>query len=352
VATDAPKPECVDPALGTFATTCCFGDATAAERAAFERHLMECHACRLEVQRLERAIRLLREDSSVTQTLSVQEMSSVLGMSGSLDQPFAGHRRHVLVTSALYALYYAVSVGVEIGYWWDRLGPWALVAAPLAFLWIFASTVGALAVGCRAVRLGRGGFSRAALIMLAATAVLCVAVLPWFPEQPTVQATFQTYPARLGYLKSVFYAWWIAPVFVIWPLAVVTRLQRQLTLGRYQGVLSLLTGDTRALPPRDVRYPPVWALIGYLGVLFVYNWVGTSHLFDHLVPAPDQALFMGLVMLRGGLWLGLPALAIWWYAGSLNEIKRECIAVLSFAGGPLRDTRTASVSTTDMSNLR
>jgi hypothetical protein len=332
---------CVDPVQAELATPYCFGEATAAQRDAFELHLLECDACWREVQRLDDAVRVLRADLSLAHALTVREMSGLFGMSASLDQPFGGHRRHALVASAMYALLYAVPVFVEIGSWWDRLGRWGAIGFPLVFLWMWITTAVALEVGVRAVRQGRGGFWRALPIMLAGTAVVSAAVVPGLPPVPTVYATFQTYPANLAYLKSVFYAWWVGPVFMLWPLYVVTMLQRQLAAGHYRGVLSLLTGDHRALPPRDVRYPPVWALMVYLAALFVFNWIGTSHLFDHLTEAPYRILFMALVMIRGALWLGLPALCIWWYAGCLSEIKRECIAVLSFAEGPsVSESRT------------
>ena len=106
-------------------------------------------------------------------------------------------------------------------------------------------------------------------------------------------------------------------------------MQKELAAGRSERVTALLGGDHLAVPPRGVRYPRVWALTVYLGGLFVFNYVGVNHLFGALSDDPFKGLFMSLVLLRVTIWLVLPACCLWWYAGCLADLKRECLALRS-----------------------
>lgn len=324
------KTGCTNPALAELATAYSFGDATDREARAFEHHLHECDVCWARAQRLGAAVRTLRADRRLAQTLAVHEVAGLMGMSAALDQPFGGHRRHALLGSALYASLYAVPVLVEVAYQWDRYARGALLTAPVVFAWVFASTLFALAACARAVRTHGLGFFRSLLLMAGATVLLCAALAPFSPAGRTVEATFTTYPVALGYLKSVVYAWSVGPVFLLWPFYFVLILQRHLATGRSREVYSLLTEAPEALPPRGVNMPRVWALMLYLAGLFVFNWVGVAHLFDALVDGPYTSLFMTFVMTRAALWMLLPIVCLWWYQGCLNELKRECMAVIAF----------------------
>lgn len=86
-----------------------------------------------------------------------------------------------------------------------------------------------------------------------------------------------------------------------------------------------------ALPPPGLRYPPVLALVVYYGGLFIYNWLGLSHLLDNLTPTPYTTLFTALLA-RVSVWLALPLVGIWWYQGALDELKREAIAAARLSG--------------------
>lgn len=163
----------------------------------------------------------------------------------------------------------------------------------------------------------------------ASLVMLCAAVLPFSPTDPMTQASFGTWPAHFAYLKSVFYAWLVGPVFVLWPFHFVVVMQRQLSDGRYRDVLALLTNDTMSVPPRGTRYPRVWALLAYLAGLFLLNYVGVNYLFGGLQAGPYRTLFMSLILVRVTVWLTLPAICIWWYSGCLSELRRECLAVRS-----------------------
>jgi hypothetical protein len=325
---------CPDPETSELAAPYCFGDATEDEARRLEQHLLECEVCWAEVQRLETAVRVLRSDRRLARTLAVGEVAGLLGMSAGLDRPFAGHRRFALAAAALAASLFAVPVLVEVAYEWERYRVLALVLTPAAFVSMFAAVLGALSLDVRLVRNGRGGLGAALAALFAATALLWLSTWPLFGGERVVQASFQTFPLHLGYLKAMVHAWMVVPVFLLWPAHAVLVLQRELPRGRHAQVAALLTGDRAALPPRGLRYPRVWALAVYLVAVFAFHWVGASHLFDNLAPGPHAALFMGLVMLRTGLLLALPVACLWWYAGCLDELRREALAVVSFDDAP------------------
>lgn len=321
---------CIAPAVSELLTPYCFGDATDSQRLAFELHLVECDACWREFQRLDSAVGALRSDMTFAHTLTVSEISGLLGLSARLEQAFGGHLSHAVVASAICAGLYAVPVLVEVAYQWEQFRPTAVVAAPLVFLWGFGTTLLALGLQARAVRAGAPAFNRALLTMMAAAIVLCAALLPALPAGPTVEATFQTYPTQLGYVKSVFYAWLTIPVFVLWPYHFVLTAQRDLADGRHKQLMALLEDDRGAVPPRGALFPRLWLLVVALTGLLIFNWVGVSHLFEHLLPSPHRGFFMALVLTRVSLWLALPIACVVWYARCLNELKREAVSVIAF----------------------
>jgi hypothetical protein len=332
VSTRSSDSRCVQPELAELATPFCFGEATDAQRDAFELHLMECDACWQAVQRLEQAVGMLRADMTLAHTLTTKDIASVLGMSAALDRPFGGHARHAVTAAVMYALLYALPLLVEVAYAWNLYGRTALIVAPFVFVWMFATTLGALAVCVRDARADVRGFVRPLFLLIGASAVFCAVLVPLAPSAAVTQASFQTWPANLAFLKSTFHAWLVAPVFILWPFHFVLVMQRQLALGRYERVVKLLTRDSYAVPPPGVRYPAVWALGLYFAGLVTYNWLALSHLFDHLAAGPYKNLFMALVLARVAIWLALPVICIWWYQGALDELKRESVVVTSLCG--------------------
>jgi hypothetical protein len=52
-----------------------------------------------------------------------------------------------------------------------------------------------------------------------------------------------------------------------------------------------------------------------------------NNLFSALMDGPHKNLFIALVLVRVTAWLALPVLSLWWFASSLNELTRECVAV-------------------------
>jgi hypothetical protein len=333
-----PETRCVSPDLADLAVPFCFGDATESQRQAFELHLMECDACWQEVRRLEQAVGVLRADMSLVHTLTPYEISRLLGMSVLLERPFGGHARHAGLIGVLYALLYALPVLVEFAYAWDRYGRIATIAAPIVFAWMLGTTLLALAVCVRDVRAGRGGFLRALLILAGASAVYCGVFVSFAPKTPLVEASFQTWPVNLAFVKSTFHAWLVAPLFMLWSFHFVVLMQKQLTEGRYRRVLGLLVGQPEAVPPPGGRYLPVWLLVVAYAGIFIYNLAGLSHLLDNLIAGPYTNLFIALLLARVAVWLVLPALCIWWYQGALDDLKRECLAATAFDDSDAPDT--------------
>jgi hypothetical protein len=229
------------------------------------------------------------------------------------------------------ALLFAVPVVVEVAYEFDQFGRLAMTLAPVVFAWMLAANLATFWLSARDVRTGAAAFWKLFLLHAVAIAVLCVGLLPLLPVDPTVDANFQTYPVRLGYLKSVFYAWLVGPWLIFWPFYFVLAMQAQLTHGKHRYVLNVLDREKAVVPPRGLPFVPAWVMACYVVGLFVFNWVGVSHLFDNLRPSPHMTLFMTSVLIRVTAWLSLAAVGTLWYWISLTELMRECLAVLSLA---------------------
>jgi hypothetical protein len=324
-----PAEECPEPIQTALVEPYCFDEVTEEERQRFEAHLLRCDHCWREVQHLQAHVGMLRSDRQLAETVMTPEVLGVLGMSGALDRLMAGHGRYVLLASALYALLFAIPVVAEVAYQFDRFGRLAVLLAPPVFLYVAVTALAAFWIDVWAIRAGTNGFTRSLAVLVLATVVLCLLLLPLLPSAPTVAASFQTYPVRLGYLKSVFYAWLAGPLLVLWPFHFVVTMQAHLAGGRYAQILGVLNRDKTALPPRNTPFIPVWVLVWYVVGLFAFNYFGLTHLFENLQPGPYMSLFMTVVLIRVTAWLLLAVIAVLWYANSLTELKRECQAVLS-----------------------
>jgi hypothetical protein len=326
MAPETADPPCTNPEARQSLTAYSFGELSDEQRFAFALHLVECDACWRDAQTLGGCVDALRHSPALRAIPPTPEVFSVLGVSGRLDQPFAGHVRHAVTAGSLFALLFAVPVVVEVAYQFDRYGATAVPLAVLAFAWMLSGTLAGLWQAAKGARHGTGGIGRSLVIWALATAVVSLALWPFFPPSPVVEASFGTWPANLAYLKSVFYAWLVGPLFLLWPFHFVVAMQRELARGRHRAVLGLLTGDKAAVPPRGTLQPNVWALGVYLAGLFVFNYVGVNHLFGALDPSPFGNLFRALVLLRAGAWLLLPSICLWWFVSCLNELKREAVA--------------------------
>lgn len=322
---------CAEPALSERIGPYCFGDLGEQDREAFERHLLSCDACWREVERLLAGVSVIRGSRDLLRRAQSPDVVGVLGLSGRLERPFGGHVRLAATASVLYALLFAVPVVVEVAYEFDRYGNLAMALAASALVWMLGTTLATLAVDVRHVRRGETGVRFGLSAMAASTVLLCALVVPLLPDRPTVVASFGTWPSNLGYLKSVFYALLVGPVFMFWLFHFVVVMQQQLKGGRHAEVLSLLSGEPRAVAPRGVGHPSVKILTACIVLQFVLNYFGVNNLFSALAPGPYTNLFVALVLVRVTIWLALPVVCLWWFSGSLNELKREAAVVESFS---------------------
>jgi hypothetical protein len=292
-------------------------------RGQVDAHLQECPVCTEELARLASAIRVLRRDPHLQLPLRTRDVASVLGLPGRLEATFAGHVGFVVCAAALFAWLHAVPVVVEVAYDFEHRGTTAVFAATGAFVWMLAGTLGGLWMAVRDIRRGESGVAKGLGVWAAAAMLLCVMLWEILPDHPTVEASFGTWPANLGYLKSVFYAWLVGPLFLFWPFQFVLSMQRELARGRQTAVLRLLSGDAAAVPPRGTLQPPLWALAAVLAGLLVFNYIGVNHLFAALEPDAQANLFRVLVLMRAGAWIALAAACLWWYGYMRTELKRQ-----------------------------
>lgn len=320
--------DCKAPWLDQARAHYCFDEATAQERSDFEVHLLECDFCWQEVQRLDAAIGLLRHDKALVESELTTAVLDSFGISAKLQNRFAGHTLHVLSACGIYAALYAVSVALELAYQFDLYRVLALVAAPLVFTWIFASSCLALGILQSQLVKRRRGSLAWAMVILAGAALLALAGMSYFlPPHPVTQASIQAYTARAAYLKDVVYYFPYFCVFVLVPFHFVLALQRELREGRHLQVHNLLSSAPAAVPPRSTIYPKFRILGGLFVLVMTVGLIGLAHLLDHLLPSPFAGLFQQLIWIRFALFFfsGMEALA--WYHLALNEVKREAIVL-------------------------
>jgi hypothetical protein len=319
---------CRRPDLNRSVTAYCFGEATASDREDFEAHLLECDFCWAEVQRLGRAVRLLRSDRQLTRSVFTVQIATCLGISGKLRRPLGGHWIHVVVASALYALLFAVALPLEVAYQFDRYGRQAVEVSFVLFAWVFLTTVLAVFVDWRAVISGvRTGLLYSIGCAFASALVLYLAVHPFLPAKPITEATFQTYTAQSAYLKSVFYYLPYAFVFVFTPFHFVLAMQSEFAAGRHGLGFGLLTGSRPAVPPRGAIFLRLWVLGGLLLLGTIASIIMAAHLLDNLKQGAYTNLFVHILQLRWGLYMGLGIEALVWYYFALTELKREALAI-------------------------
>jgi hypothetical protein len=320
--------------LKALLTPYCFGDATEDERRAFEVHLIECNDCWSEVRRLDSAIQTLRTDRSLFRRLVTGSTFGFFGLSGAVGRPFGGHFWHALLSCLLYALLYAISLLFETMQF-GRLHPltwW--VAGALVLPWMFASALLALLVDWRLTIQGRtSGFFAGIGIFVLGVIVLLTGTSFFFPQWPTGNIDLHAYPPQIAYIKDVTYYYLpFALAFLLLPFHFTVAVQEDVRSGRHRSMFALLTGDKAAVCPRGAAFPKVWLLSLVLAALALYFSVLTNVLFDRLNRGADTSSFMFLIQLKNLALVALGVECLIWYSRSLDELKRECVAVLRDLG--------------------
>jgi len=322
------SPLCRRRDLNRSVTQYCFGEVSESERQVFEAHLLECDFCWAEVQRLGRAVRMLRLDRRLTRSIFTVEIAASLGISGKLRQALGGHWVHAAVASVVYALLFAVALPLEVAYRFDRYGKQALQISILLFAWIFLTTVLALFLDWRAVTSGsRTGLLHSIGCASVSALILYLAVHPFLPPKPITEAAFQTYTAQSAYLKSIFYYLPYAFIFIFTPFHFVLTMQSEFAAGRHGLGLGLLTGSRPAVPPRGAIFVRVWVLGGLLLLGTIVSIIMGSHLLDNLAQGAYANLFVHILQLRWCLYMALGLESLVWYYFALTELKREALAI-------------------------
>lgn len=319
---------CLSPEINRRLAAYCFEDLSESERRLFEAHLLDCDFCWAEVQRLSAAVQAMRSDKDLLRSLSVADVSSVLGISAKFDWRFGGHTPHVVLSSMLYALGYAVLLLVEVAYAFENLGTMALKLAPVVFLWISCTSILALALEVRSVREGRrNGLLVSIGVFSAAAALLYAWICQFLPTSAITQLRIQPYTAQAAYLKGIRYLLPLAILYIAIPFHFVIVMQRELREGRHRLSLGLLSGEKWAVAPVGAFYISIRTLWIVLVLALLASIPMAAGLFGNLVPGPQLNLFSNLLQLRWVLYFGLGVECLAWYSRALNELKREGVAV-------------------------
>lgn len=325
---------CTAPALRALLAEYCFGDLDETRRASVEAHIIECDVCWSEVRALETSLHALRSKRNLVRTLLTPGVIGLFGYSGRLQQPLGGHLIQVCVVSLLYGVIYALSALFEVAYEFQRYGVSALMFAGLFMLPWVAGTLGlALMADVHLTRRNRSsGLLASVLITLAAAAVGAVAAWFFLPDRSITLSTVPAYPAQAAFVKDIVYYVPMGIVFVVIPFHFVVVLQQRLQQRRHADVFGMLSGRAMHPVPKGTFYLRVWHLAAVLGLAGFASLYLTTNLTDHLRPSGNMALFLTLIHVRTAFYFGLALECVVWYSRLLEEIKRECVAVLGLLG--------------------
>lgn len=226
----------------------------------------------------------------------------------------------------MYAGLYVVMLLLEIAYQFNTYGRTGLKVAPIVFLWVFATSVLALAVDWRQTATGKAhGLALSVSVFLAAAGLLFAAIWFFLPEHSITESGAASYPAQASYLKDICYSQPLMLIFLAPTFHFVVALQRELQLRRFRPTLELLTSGRFGMAPGGTIYPRFWILALALMIMAGVSVYLTSSLLDHLQPSPYKNLFINLMYLRLILHFGLALKCVSWYHRATEELKRECL---------------------------
>ncbi len=239
------------------------------------------------------------------------------------------HAVHALASCLIYASLYALTLIIELTYQFDRFKSLAIVAAIGTFLWILISSVLALVLDHKLAQSERTtAFATGLAIFLGSAGSAYLILRPFLPDSSSVAAKFQTFTVQSAYLKDVCYFLLLVCIFWLPPFHFVASLERGIAAGKHKSCLSLVHREKHAVRPRGAIYPNPSILLGLWLAIVVGGIFMLFHLFDNLKPSPHMNLFMQLVLLRTILYFVFGTECLVWYYGALDEIKRQCEAVL------------------------
>jgi DNA-binding winged helix-turn-helix (wHTH) protein len=236
------------------------------------------------------------------------------------------HIWHLFTACVLYASLYGIALFVETAYQFDRYKALVLRISPLAFTWILLTSIAGLVVDQKRTIKGRAdGLGLSLLVFIVAGGILYGALSPFLPSVPVTEAQFQTHTAQAVYLKEVCYFCILATLFLIIPFHFVVTMERELSQGKQESVIAILTSNARSVLPTGTFYLKPQILGFFLALITLWALIVRAYVLDQLVPGPYMNLFMGVYYVRLLLFLGLPAYCLAWYFRAINELKRECL---------------------------
>jgi hypothetical protein len=327
---------CKEPALNARIAELCFGTAEGDDRSALEAHLLVCDECWAEFQRISEAVHVLRDEKTTLEPVMAADLIQLVGLGARLHRRLGGHRAIAIAIALGFGAMVALALLVEVAYQWEDYSTWAPYAS--VGVGLGSAAVCLLAFEMMRVRVLAGranGIAFALAPILAWAAVVALSVAPFLSADPIVLAKFQTMTARIGWIKSVGQAIQI-PLLALIPFHFVLAMQYELWSNRIDRVLRVLTKDPMAVTPRGTLFirPAIAALI--FGLFATWWILGNAHLLENLAPGPYLGLFMGLGISRMMVVLLALLAVLIWYARTLNELKREAIAIS--AGRKILDT--------------
>jgi DNA-binding winged helix-turn-helix (wHTH) protein len=239
---------------------------------------------------------------------------------------FSEDRWFLLASCTLYALLYAVALLIEVACRFDVYSRLAIAGAPLVFVWVWTTSFLGLSVCRRLTLRGQTCGLTVAILVFAVSALSLYGSLSLFlPNVPITKALFPTYPAQGAYLKSIYYFFPLAVVFLVLPYQFIIAARNELRTRGATQIRNLLRGRSFGTAPNGT----VFLRIKWLGSLLVIAAGGgiaaTAHLLENLVPGEYTNFFTQLVQWRLVLYFSLGLTCLLWYSRSLNAIKIDCL---------------------------
>jgi hypothetical protein len=244
---------------------------------------------------------------------------------------FSEDRWFLFTSCSLYALLYVVALLIEVAYEFEGYGGLAMKGAPLIFLWIgTTSLIGLIVCRRQTVRGQTSGLTLAILIFGASALALYASIIWFLPNVPITKASFSTYPAQGAYLKSIYYFFLLAVVFLVLPYHFIVAARNEVMSRGAKQIIELLSGRGSGTAPAGT----VFLRVKWLGIMLVIAAGGsiaaTAHLLENLVPTEHTNFFTQLVQWRLVLYFALGLICLIWYSRSLNIIKSNCLKVAGF----------------------
>lgn len=160
-------------------------------------------------------------------------------------------------------------------------------------------------------------------IFIGAGLILYLVLGLFLPNNAITQASFQTYPAKGAFLKSVYYVLPLVVLFVVLPSHLIVANECELRNGIWRTGLELHRNSRSAASPVGVVYLRTWWLAGILLGTFCIALLGTAHLFENLRSSSNSGLFIQLAQWRFLLYFLLGLECVLWYEQAQGRIIRQ-----------------------------